>query len=277
MSTRRVTLSPHHSLVVAPIMSPPRTFFVFAVMALFIALPPCRASNIVESWRPHPGTPTAVMRANPKRTATATELSVAEAATSEPTQTLEPTQTFMPTETVEPTEILGPTWTLEPTETLEPADTPTPRITRALAPTAPKPPTATQGLVPTHIPTQCPYEYCVTFVDCKSGENTRAIGTIRVNGVPTSGLRVRVSNAYGGTAVTADFISGRDPINPDKLDPNHPGYYQVGIRDGEPIAGNWWVFIVDNSGSVISEGRVFNTQAQQTQTSCQIGITDFAK
>ena len=88
---------------------------------------------------------------------------------------------------------------------------------------------------------------------------------------------MRVSYAYRGAPDVSDFISGHDPNNPSVLDPNHPGYYQLGISEGSALAGNWWVFIVDGDGDAVSEGRLFNTQDQETSTSCQIGITDFYK
>lgn len=110
---------------------------------------------------------------------------------------------------------------------------------------------------------------------CEPGENTRAVGTIYQNDLPKNGVRVRVSYAMGGPPVIPDFISGRDPNNPGQPDPQHPGYYQLGLLEGGALAGNWWVFIVDDEGNVLSEGRLFNTQGQQTATSCQVGITDF--
>lgn len=110
---------------------------------------------------------------------------------------------------------------------------------------------------------------------CEPGENTRAVGTIYENDIPKNGVRVRVSYAMGGPPILPDFISGNDPNNPNAADPNRPGYYQHGLLEGGQLAGNWWVFIVDEEGEVLSEGRLFNTQGQMTATSCQVGITDF--
>jgi hypothetical protein len=117
----------------------------------------------------------------------------------------------------------------------------------------------------------------VVKIACLSGENTRAIGVVYENGVPKNGVRVRVSFDYGGAAVAADFISGHDPINPNVLDPQHPGYYQIGISEGATQDGNWWVFIVDDQNRTISDGRWFKTDAIVSGSSCNIGVTDFAK
>lgn len=110
---------------------------------------------------------------------------------------------------------------------------------------------------------------------CEPGENTRAVGTIYENDRPKNGVRVRVSYMMGGPPVIPDFISGNDPNNPNIADPLRPGYYQLGLLEGGAMAGNWWVFIVDEKNRVLSEGRHFNTQGQQDATSCQVGITDF--
>jgi hypothetical protein len=110
---------------------------------------------------------------------------------------------------------------------------------------------------------------------CEPGENTRAVGTIYENDRPKNGVRVRVSYAMSGPPVIPDFISGNDPNNPSQANPLRPGYYQLGLLEGGALAGNWWVFIVNDEDEVLSEGRLFNTQGQQTATSCQVGITDF--
>ncbi len=92
-----------------------------------------------------------------------------------------------------------------------------------------------------------------------------------------NGIRVRVSHDYGGAKVAADFISGRDPINPQLFDPAHPGYYQVAILDGQTTDGTWWVFLLDNNLNIISEGRMFQTTKAVTGNSCQVAVTDFGK
>jgi hypothetical protein len=184
------------------------------------------------------------------------------------------TETETPTDTPEP----SPTETPLPTDTLEPTVVPTPLPTRPPAPpTRRPPPTMTFTPAPPPAPTRCPDEYCVVKATCIPGHDTRAIGHVYDNGVPVNGVRVRVSNSDGGAAVAADFISGRDPVNPSIFDPNNPGYYQIGIMEGAPNAGNWWVFLIGDNGAVISEGGFFNTQDVQTPNSCQIGITDFSK
>ncbi len=178
-----------------------------------------------------------------------------------------PTATPAPTATPVPTDMPTLTNTPEPTSTPLPTNTPT------LTPT--NTPTPTNTYTPTPIPTHCPTEYCIILQRCEPGENTRAVGTIYENDRPKNGVRVRVSYAMGGPPVIPDFISGNDPNNPKLPDPQHPGYYQLGLLEGGALEGNWWVFIVDDQHNVLSEGRYFKTHGQQTATSCQIAITDF--
>ncbi|MBI4675519.1 MAG: hypothetical protein HY741_28070 [Chloroflexi bacterium] len=172
-----------------------------------------------------------------------------------------------------PTPIPLATNTPLPTDTPIPTDTPLPTAT--FTPTPTDTPTPTNTFTPTRIPTHCPQEFCVIMQRCEPGENTRAVGTIYENDQPKNGVRVRVSYAMGGPPVIPDFISGNDPNNPNRQDPLHPGYYQLGLLEGGALAGNWWVFIVNAKGDVVSEGRFFNTQGQTTATSCQVGVTDF--
>lgn len=186
-----------------------------------------------------------------------------------PTRTPPPPTAFIIVATQTP----PPTNTPEPTNTPVPTNTPLPTDTPTWTPTFT--PTPTNTLTPTQIPTHCPQEYCVIMQRCEPGENTRAVGTIYEHDQPKNGVRVRVSYAMGGPPVIPDFISGNDPNNPNQPDPRHPGYYQLGLLEGGALAGNWWVFIVDGHGQVLSPGRLFNTQGQQTATSCQVGITDF--
>lgn len=170
-------------------------------------------------------------------------------------------------------EIIIATVTPLPTDTPLPSDTPIPTDTPLPTPT--DTPTPTNTFTPTVVPTHCPQQYCIIMQRCEGGENTRAVGTIYENDRPKNGVRVRVSYAMGGPPVIPDFISGNDPYNPNAADPLRPGYYQLGLLEGGALAGNWWVFIVDEKNQVLSEGRYFNTQGQFTETSCQVGITDF--
>lgn len=170
---------------------------------------------------------------------------------------------FFPTATETPL----PTNTFTPTETPLPTDTPTATPTWT--------PLPTNTYTPTIVPTHCPQQFCIIMQRCEPGENTRAVGTIYENDRPKNGVRVRVSYALGGPPVIPDFISGNDPNNPNVPDPLRPGYYQLGLLEGGALAGNWWVFVIDNEENILSEGRLFNTQGQTTATSCQVGITDF--
>lgn len=184
-----------------------------------------------------------------------------------------PTETFAPTWT--PTSTSTPEPTFTPTFTNTPEPTATPTFTHTPTSTPTWTPLPTNTLTPTVVPTHCPQQYCVIMQRCEPGENTRAVGTIYENDIPRNGVRVRVSYAMGGPPVLPDFISGNDPNNPGRADPQRPGYYQHGLLEGGQLAGNWWVFVVDEDGEVLSEGRFFNTQGQRTATSCQVGITDF--
>ncbi len=239
-----------------------RTFAL--VLFVFAIILDCRAAELVNSLRQRRPAVTSIA-AQPTQSThspTATEVALVET----------PTDTRVPSETLEPSP------TELPTDTLEPIVTATPRPTSTPAPPARKP-TSTQTFtpVPPPSPTRCPQEYCVTKATCVPDGNTRAIGTVDENGVPKNGVRVRVSYADGGAPAAADFISGHDPINRDRLDPAHPGYYQVGIMEGAAFDGNWWVFLVDDKGEEISEGRWFKTVNVTTSDSCNVGVTDFGK
>lgn len=166
-----------------------------------------------------------------------------------------------------PTDTPLPTGTNTPTETPTSTETPLPTATPTFTPT--------QTFTPTRVPTHCPQQYCIIMQRCEPGENTRAVGTIYENDRPKNGVRIRVSYAFDGPPVIPDFISGNDPYNPSAPDPQRPGYYQLGLLEGGALAGNWWVFVIDDEENVLSEGRLFNTQGQTTATSCQVGITDF--
>lgn len=185
----------------------------------------------------------------------------------QPTSTPPPTETPLPTNTNAPTQTPLPTSTNTPTQTPTLTETPLPTPTATFTPT--------QTFTPTRVPTHCAQQYCVIMQRCEPGENTRAVGTIYENDHPKNGVHIRVSYAFGGPPVIPDFISGNDPQNPSSVDPQHPGYYQLGLLEGGALDGNWWVFVVEDNGKVVSEGRLFNTQGQTTATSCQVGITDF--
>ncbi len=194
--------------------------------------------------------------------------------TEEPADTPEVSTTLTPSPTLTPTRVLTPTQMLIPTPVLSPTPRATPTSTRPSATALPTR-TFTPAFTPT--PTRCAYKYCVTLADCKPGNNTRAIGTVYENGVPKSGVRVRVSYSDGGPPVVSDFISGNNPTSPNFPDPNHPGYYQIGIREGSAFEGNWWVFLIDDKQRQISDGHFFKTSGIVTGNSCQVGITDFSK
>ncbi len=247
--------------------SPPVIYlFAFGFIA-FAMIFDCRAAELVSNLRQRRTGVTAVAAQAARRTPSPTAARVA------------PVETPTETPTTPPTATLEPSPTEFPSDTPEPADTATPRPTSTPVPPTRKPlPTQTFTPAPPPSPTRCPQEYCVTKATCIPDNNTRATGIVYENGVPKNGVRVRVSYADGGAPAAADFISGHDPINRDKLDPHNPGYYQVGIREGAAFDGNWWVFLMDDTGqNEISEGRWFKSTAVVTASSCQVGITDFSK
>ena len=197
-------------------------------------------------------------------------------------QTKAPTE--IPPDQVTPPEAAGAVVSKFPTEAPvnPPTDNPPTNIPPTREPPPPRPtrtptPTETAAPVVSPTPSRCPQIYCVIKSDCQPGENTRAIGTVYDNGVPVNGVKVRVSTGYQGSPAAADFLSGHDPINTSALYPDHAGYYQIGIVEGSPHAGTWWVFLLDDKGNVISEGHSFITQDVESPNSCQIGITDFGK
>jgi hypothetical protein len=218
----------------------------------------------------------ALLTMQPAEPATATRAPVrvtrvAVAPTAEPF--VPPTLPPPPTPLPPPTDTPLPTNTPVPTNTPTFTDTPLPTNTPTYTPT--DTPLPTNTYTPTVVPTHCPQEYCIIMQRCETGENTRAVGTIYEHDAPKNGVRIRVSYVAGGPPVIPDFISGNDPQNPSTTDPQHPGYYQLGLLEGGALAGNWWVFVVDSKGKMLSEARFFNTQGQQTANSCQVGITDF--
>jgi ABC-type Fe3+/spermidine/putrescine transport system ATPase subunit len=90
-----------------------------------------------------------------------------------------------------------------------------------------------------------------TLIKIITGAHQPDAGTIEIAAqpirhlTPASAHKLGIACIYQQPALFPDFISGRDPINPGIDDPNRPGYYQFGLLEGGALAGNWWVFIVD--------------------------------
>ncbi len=132
---------------------------------------------------------------------------------------------------------------------------------------------ATQPPAPTADPYQG-YYYRVIKNVCVTAPNTRAEGMVYDNGVPENGVIVRVANGDGGDPVIDDYVTGLDPQSDKKhTSPDWTGKYRLGIAEGLQMAGNWWVFIIDNKGQKISVGAYFNTH---DTNGCNTAYIDFA-
>lgn len=226
------------------------------VSILFLMLMACRVQDLIVEFR---STPT------PTNTSTRTAT---------PTFTLTPTNTRTATATA--TESSTPTITLTPSLTFTPSPSGTPTRTRT-----PGPPTATPTITLTPTPTRCPQKYCAVNRACVAeGSNTVVEGFVYAGGVPEDNVVVRVALEVGGFA-KLDFVTGTDPINPGKFDPEptHRGRYYLQIVAGAPLEGNWWVFVVDKVGGtqVLSEAVFFHTNDAVFASSCQHQYVDFVR
>lgn len=96
-------------------------------------------------------------------------------------------------------------------------------------------------------------------------------------GQPENGVAVRVALETGAFPLVDDFISGTDPINPGKPDPNRPGQYRLQIVPGAAREGNWWVFVVDKPKGtiVLSESYFVHTNDDPSPGNCQHAFVDF--
>lgn len=150
-----------------------------------------------------------------------------------------------------------------PTNTPPPTQPPTPRPPTATRPPT-RVPTATKPPPPAPLPpTPDPYAgyyYRPVNKGCVTAGNTRIQGTVIENGSKKNGVRVRVALSEGGDPVIDDFITGVDPADYKHADPSLQGQYRLGLFEGQQNAGNWWVFILDDSGNRISPGVYINTQ-----------------
>ena len=84
-----------------------------------------------------------------------------------------------------------------------------------------------------------------------TASNTRIQGTVYDNGVKKNGVTVRVSESDGGPKFPEldDFVTGTDPSDYKHICPECEGMYRISPAEGQMVDGNWWVFIVDGSGS----------------------------
>jgi hypothetical protein len=219
-----------------------------------------QAPRVAEQFTATPSNPTHVATRKPPTLA-------------RPTQAPSPTpREIIPTEPPPPTELPPPTPPPPPTATRKPA--PTRKPVPTLSPT-PAGPTETPA------PTRCPQQYCVVYRGCQpDAGNTIVEGVVYKDGAPENGVAVRVSKAQGAYPEVDDFLSGTDPINPGKPDPNNPGHYFLQIAAGAAREGNWWIFVVDrpNGTKQISEAKLIHTdQDANSPTSCQHAFVDFVR
>lgn len=92
------------------------------------------------------------------------------------------------------------------------------------------------------------------------------------NGLPRNGVIVRASYAENGPPVVDDFITGTDPSDYKHTDPALKGKYRMGIAEGQQIDGNWWVFLLDSNGNLLSPGVYVKTH---DGAGCNTATVDF--
>jgi hypothetical protein len=153
-------------------------------------------------------------------------------------------------------------------------NTPVASATRPPAPTR-IPPTATRVMSPTPAPTPTSaYYYRVSFSYCGPNFQTYVFGTVRDNSMVKDGVRVRLSDGYGGPAMVNDYVTGTDRTK--------PGGYTQFINVNAPHGGLWYVWIVDDTGQQISDIATVKTDAQRIEDtatsagSCQSAQVDFS-
>jgi hypothetical protein len=144
-----------------------------------------------------------------------------------------------------------------------------------IVPTQPPPPPATNTPVPAPAaPTEPPkpkYKFNVAVVgrcDRQPAGNWFE-GKTYVGGVPQSGYKVVFSYAADAEWITQPQITGPHEGYPGW----DQGYYSHIIRPTDPIAGNWFVWVVDDSGQRISE--IANWQSTGPGEGCNQAVVDF--
>jgi hypothetical protein len=165
----------------------------------------------------------------------------------------------------------------------EPTNPPPPTVPPPRPPTsrpAPVriPPTATKPPAPTTVPpTPDPdagFYYRRVFKGCAAASNTRIEGTVIDGGTPRSGVKVRLSFEENGPADTPlpDFLTGTDPADPKHPCPACQGKYRLSPSEGSLQDGNWWVYVVDDSGNPLSKSVFIHTQ---DGPGCNTATVDF--
>ncbi len=185
-----------------------------------------------------------------------------------PTLTPTPTETLTPT----PTNTLTPTPTATPTITPIPTNTPTSTRTR----TATRRPTNTPlPAPPTPVPVPPQYPYRAISQNCTHSGMTFIEGTVYSNesGAQEYGIRVALGSAPGGGDVyyvTTGSVSGRSP-----------GFYQHIITVSGAAPGNYFLWIADGNGKVLSDpnaGKVTtNNKGPDDPSACWRAVVDFVR
>ena len=162
----------------------------------------------------------------------------------------------------------GLTWRWTVAATVTPAATPSPVAspTANSTPTPTPTSTPTQSTEPSPTPTATPTATPAVglvfdraeYAGCSADTNaTRIMGTVYRSGQPADGYRVVFSWQADGAPVTPPAISGPTP----------PGAY-THIVNGR--VGDWWVWIVDQSGMRISPMAFYHSDE-----GCNIGEVNF--
>lgn len=139
-----------------------------------------------------------------------------------------------------------------------------------------RPPAPTAAPVPTSppAPTQPPaprYEFNIALVQaCQPQQAGNYInGTVYKNGQPFNGAKVVFSYAPDGPWVTTPQTSGPHP----GYENWNPGYYSHIVNANGAQAGNWFVWIVNEQGTRISE--TANWQSTGPGEGCNQATVDF--
>jgi uncharacterized protein YraI len=141
-------------------------------------------------------------------------------------------------------------------------------------PTQPPPPTAApaQPAQPTQPPPPANnYKFNIVVVSkCdRQPAGNWFEGKTYVNGQPASGYKVVFSYAPDAPPITAPVVSGPHP----GYEGWDAGYYSHIINASGPKAGNWYVWVVDDSGNRISE--IGNWTSTGPGEGCNQAVVDF--
>jgi hypothetical protein len=80
------------------------------------------------------------------------------------------------------------------------------------------------------------------------------------------------SEGPGGSPAINDFITGVDPNDPKRQDDANRGKYRLALYEGQQKAGNWYVFVLNNLGDVLST--IANVQTTDGP-GCNTATVDF--